>query len=116
MIPEFQNGSGIPELSPEWFWNPEPFWNAPKYVLFHIFYIAGLCNNCNYYFHSYIPIAKIVSYFFLSECPQDMSKYNAQNAASHFVYVAPEETLALRTLEWYFFSVNPFISNLVTCL
>ena len=42
MIPEFQNGSGIPELSPEWFWNPEPFWNAPKYVLFHIFYIAGL--------------------------------------------------------------------------
>ena len=42
MIPEFQNGSGIPELSPEWFWNPESFWNAPKYVLFHIFYIAGL--------------------------------------------------------------------------
>ena len=42
MIPEFQNGSGIPELSPEWFWNPEPFWNVPKYVLFHIFYINGL--------------------------------------------------------------------------
>ena len=37
MIPEFQNGSGIPELSPEWFWNPEPFWHVPKYVPFHIF-------------------------------------------------------------------------------
>ena len=42
MIPEFQNGSGVPELSPEWFRNPEPFWNVPKYVLFHIFYITGL--------------------------------------------------------------------------
>ena len=42
MIPEFQNGSGVPELSPEWFRNPEPFWNVPKYVLFHIFYRTGL--------------------------------------------------------------------------
>ena len=42
MIPEFQNGSGVPELSLEWFRNPESFWNVPKYVLFHIFYIAGL--------------------------------------------------------------------------
>ena len=25
MIPEFQNGSGVPELSPEWFQNPEVF-------------------------------------------------------------------------------------------
>ena len=38
-----------------------------------------------------------------------MSQYNAQNAARHFVYVAPEETLALSTLEWYFTSVNPFM-------
>ena len=37
MIPEFQNASGIPELSPEWFRNPEPFWNSPKYVLFTYF-------------------------------------------------------------------------------
>ena len=41
MIPEFQNGSGVPELSPEWFRNPESFWNVPKYVLFHIFYIRA---------------------------------------------------------------------------
>ena len=67
MIPEFQNGSGIPELSPEWFWNPEPFWNAPKYVLFHIFYIAGLIIATISFTHS--PIAKNVSYFFTLRVP-----------------------------------------------
>ena len=38
-IPEwsgFQNHSGLSSGI------PEPFWNAPQYVLFHIFYIAGL--------------------------------------------------------------------------
>ena len=84
MIPEFQNGSGIPELSPEWFWNPESFWNAPKYVLFHIFYIAGLIIATNTFTHIF-QLQKFFLTFLLSECPQDMSKYNAQNAASHFV-------------------------------
>ena len=84
MIPEFQNGSGIPELSPEWFWNPESFWNAPKYVLFHIFYIAGLIIATITFTHIF-QLQKLFLTFLLSECPQDMSIYNAQNAARHFV-------------------------------
>ena len=83
MIPEFQNGSGIPELSPEWFRNPEPFWNFPKYVLFHIFYISELIIATITFTHIF-QLQKLFLTFF-SECTQDMSKYNAQNAASHFV-------------------------------
>ena len=44
MIPEFQNGSGVPELSPEWFRNPEPFWNVPKYVLFPLLKCQMWCK------------------------------------------------------------------------
>ena len=74
MIPEFQNGSGVPEQSPEWFRNPEPFWNVPKYVLFRIFYITGLIIATITFTH----IFQISYFFYKTKLMQEILRYNAK--------------------------------------